>query len=138
SALAAAVELDAERAGPGTGASGPPLRALRRRLQHLCRQPARRARMMASVERFLTRRLKLKVNAAKSAVDRPVARKFLGFSFTSGKEPRRIAPQTLDRLKKRIRELTRRTCGRSLAQTVAELARYLVGWRSYFGFCQTP
>ena len=47
------------------------------------------ARVMASVERFLTRRLKLKVNAAKSAVDRPVARKFLGFSFTSGKEPRR-------------------------------------------------
>ncbi len=96
------------------------------------------ARVMASVERFLTRRLKLKVNAAKSAVDRPVARKFLGFSFTSGKEPRRIAPQTLDRLKKRVRELTRRTCGRSLAQTVAELARYLVGWRSYFGFCQSP
>src|SRR6266478_4640689 len=96
------------------------------------------ARVMASVERFLTRRLKLKVNAAKSAVDRPVARKFLGFSFTSGKEPRRIAPQTLDRLKKRVRELTRRTCGRSLAQTVAELARYLVGWRSHFGFCQTP
>ena len=97
------------------------------------------ARVMASVERFLTRRLKLKLNAAKSAVDRPVARKFLGFSFTSGKEPRRrLAPQTLDRFKKRVRELTRRTCGRSLAQTVGELARYLVGWRGYFGFCQTP
>src|SRR5207245_3729551 len=54
------------------------------------------ARVMASVERFLTRRLKLKVNAAKSAVDRPVARKFLGFSFISGKEPRRrLAPPTL-------------------------------------------
>lgn len=96
-------------------------------------------RVMASVERFLTRRLKLKVNAAKSAVDRPVARKFLGFSFTSGKEPRRrIAPQTLDRFRRRVRELTRRTCGRSLAQTVTALARYLVGWRGYFGFCQTP
>jgi RNA-directed DNA polymerase len=96
-------------------------------------------RVMANVERFLTRRLKLKVNAAKSAVDRPVARKFLGFSFTSGKEPRRrIAPQTLDRFKKRVRELTRRTCGRSLVQTITELARYLVGWRGYFGFCQTP
>ena len=94
---------------------------------------------MASVERFLTRRLKLKLNAAKSAVDRPVARQFLGFSFTSGKEPRRrLAPQTLDRFKKRVRELTRRTCGRSLAQTVGELARYLKGWRAYFGFCQTP
>ena len=97
------------------------------------------ARVMAGVEHFLTRRLKLKVNAAKSAVDRPVARKFLGFSFTSGKEARRrIAPQALDRLKKRVRELTRRTGGRSLMQTVTELARYLVGWRGYFGFCQTP
>jgi len=96
-------------------------------------------RVMASVERFLTRRLKLKLNTAKSAVDRPVARQFLGFSFTGGKEPRRrLAPQTLARFKKRVRELTRRTCGRSLAQTVAGLARYLKGWRAYFGFCQTP
>jgi len=97
------------------------------------------ARVMASVERFLARRLKLKLNAAKSAVDRPVARQFLGFSFTSETEPRRrLAPPTLDRLKKRVRELTRRTCGRSLAQTVGHLARYLKGWRAYFGFCQTP
>jgi len=96
-------------------------------------------RVMASVEGFLTRRLKLKLNTAKSAVDRPVARQFLGFSFTSEKEPRRrLAPQTLARFKKRVRELTRRTCGRSLAQTVAGLARYLKGWRAYFGFCQTP
>ena len=96
-------------------------------------------RVMASVERFLTRRLKLKLNTAKSAVDRPVARQFLGFSFTSEKEPRRrLALQTLARFRKRVRELTRRTCGRSLAQTVAGLARYLKGWRAYFGFCQTP
>ena len=94
---------------------------------------------MASVERFLTRRLKLKLNTAKSAVDRPVARQFLGFSFTGGKEPRRrLAPQTLARFKKRVRELTRRTCGRSLAQTVAGVARYLKGRRAYVGFCQTP
>jgi RNA-directed DNA polymerase len=68
---------------------------------------------MASVEQFLARRLKLKVNAAKSAVARPEHRKFLGFSFTTGKQPRRrIAPQALARFKSRVRELTRRTRGR--------------------------
>ena len=95
--------------------------------------------VMASVERFLDRRLKLKVNRAKSAVDRPSRRKFLGFSFTAGKEPRRrIAPPALARFKSRVRELTRRTRGASLARIVEELSRYLVGWRGYFGFCETP
>lgn len=96
-------------------------------------------RVMASVERFLARRLKLRVNAAKSAVDLPSRRKFLGFSFTGGIEPRRrIAPQALARFKSRIRNLTRRTRGASLAQIVEDVSRYLVGWRGYFGFCQTP
>ena len=96
-------------------------------------------RVMASVERFLDRRLKLKVNRAKSAVDRPSRRKFLGFSFTAGKEPRRrIAPLALARFKSRVRELTRRTRGASLARIVEELSRYLIGWRGYFGFCETP
>src|SRR5512132_2647572 len=96
-------------------------------------------RVMANVQRFLVRRLKLKVNAAKSAVDPPSRRKFLGFSFTAGKQPRRrIAPQTLARFKSRVRELTRRTRGASLARIVEELSRYLVGWRGYFGFCETP
>ena len=96
-------------------------------------------RVMASIERFLEKRLKLKVNRAKSAVAHPHLRKFLGLSFTSGKEPkRRIAPQALARFKSKARELTRRTRGASLAQIVEELSRYLVGWRGYFGFCQTP
>jgi RNA-directed DNA polymerase len=96
-------------------------------------------RVMATVQRFLARRLKLKVNAAKSAVDPPSRRKFLGFSFTAGKQPRRrIAPQTLARFKSRVRELTRRTRGASLARIVEELSRYLVGWRGYFGICETP
>jgi RNA-directed DNA polymerase len=96
-------------------------------------------RVMASIEQFLTRRLKLKVNKAKSAVAPPRKRKFLGFSFTSGKVPRRrIAPQALARFRSRVRELTRRTCGRSLAQIATELSRYLIGWRGYFGFCETP
>src|SRR5712692_4283958 len=96
-------------------------------------------RVMTNVTRFLTRRLKLKVNEAKSAVARPAERKFLGFSFSKNKEPkRRIAPKVLFRCKQKIRELTRRTRGISLEQMIKELAAYLRGWKSYFGFCQTP
>jgi RNA-directed DNA polymerase len=96
-------------------------------------------RVMASIEQFLAKRLKLKVNKAKSAVARPGVRKFLGFSFTGGKQPRRrIAPQAIDRLKARVRELTRRTGGQSLSQVTKELSCYLIGWRAYFGFCETP
>lgn len=96
-------------------------------------------RVMQSVTRFLTDKLKLKVNESKSGVARPAQRKFLGFSFTSGKQPkRRIASKTLLRFKKRIRELTKRNRGVSLEQMVVQLRRYLIGWRGYFGFCQTP
>ena len=94
---------------------------------------------MASVERFLTKHLKLKVNSAKSAVARPAARKFLGFSFTGEAEPRRrIAPQALARFTSRVRALTRRTVGVSLKQAIDRLSIYLTGWRGYFRFCQTP
>lgn len=94
---------------------------------------------MASVEQFLAGRLKLTVNRAKSAVDVPRRRKFLGFSFTGGTQPkRRIAPQALARFKSRVRELTRRTRGASLARIVEEPSRYLIGWRGYFGLCETP
>src|SRR3990170_1378006 len=96
-------------------------------------------RVMASIEKFLAKRLKLKVNKAKSAVAKPGVRKFLGFSFTRGEQPRRrIAPQAIARFKSRVQELTRRTRGASLGQIVKELSVYLVGWRGYFGFCQTP
>jgi RNA-directed DNA polymerase len=96
-------------------------------------------RVMESVKRFLTHKLKLKINETKSAVARPDTRKFLGFSFTAGREPRRrVAPKALDRLKDRIRELTRRVRGVSLEGLVKELSRYLRGWRAYFGYCQTP
>src|SRR6201981_1162146 len=96
-------------------------------------------RVMHSVTGFLRRRLKLKVNEAKSAVARPQERKVLGFSFNGGREPkRRIAPKALLRCKQRVRELTRRTRGMSLEQMTKELATYLRGWKSYFGFSQTP
>lgn len=96
-------------------------------------------RVMDSLRRVLTTRLRLRVNENKSAVDRPYRRKFLSFSFTSHKKPkRRIAPQALARFKARVRELTRRTRGRNVHVVVAELNSYLNGWRGYFGFCETP
>jgi RNA-directed DNA polymerase len=96
-------------------------------------------RVMAGIEGFLAKRLKLKVNKAKSAVAKPSVRKFLGFSFTGEKQPRRrIAPQAIARLKLKVRELTRRTGGQSLSQVAKELSCYLIGWRGYFGFCETP
>ena len=96
-------------------------------------------RVMASITEFLHRKLRLRVNKEKSAVDRPQRRKFLGFSFTGGTEPkRRIAPPVVARLKKRVRELTRKTKGMSLPQVIERLARYLNGWRGYFRFCETP
>src|ERR1700746_2250087 len=95
-------------------------------------------RVMASVSRFLTKKLKLRVNEAKSAVARPEERKFLGFSISNDGSERRIAPKALDKFKTRVREQTCRTRGLSLAQIVGELAPYFIGWRGYFGFCQTP
>jgi len=96
-------------------------------------------RVMKSVTRFITQRLKLKVNETKSAVARPQERKFLGFSFSAGPEVKRvIAPKALDRFKQRIREITRRAKGVSIETTMEELAPYLRGWRNYFGFCETP
>jgi RNA-directed DNA polymerase len=96
-------------------------------------------RVMESVTHFITHRLKLKVNQEKSAVARPRQRKFLGFSFTSEREPRRrIAPRAIARFKERVREPTRRTRGISLRQMVKELTTYLRGWLGYYGDCQTP
>jgi len=96
-------------------------------------------RVMSSVTRLLTKKLKLRVNSEKSAVARPWQRKFLGFSFTSHQQPkRRLAPKTVARFKERIRELTRRTRGIGLARMVHDLAEYLRGWIGYFGRCETP
>src|ERR1700689_421135 len=96
-------------------------------------------RVMESITQFITQKLKLKVNEAKSAVARPQERKFLGFSFTAGPEVKRvIAPKAVDRFQQRIREITRRAKGVSMETTMEELAPYMRGWRSYFGFCETP
>ena len=96
-------------------------------------------RVMESIARFVTTKLKLKVNAQKSAVARPWGRKFLGFSFTNTRVPkRRIAPKAVARFKERVRGLTRRTRGVSIERMAEDLSRYLRGWIGYFGKCETP
>ncbi|MDB5096875.1 MAG: group intron-encoding maturase [Cyanobacteria bacterium RYN_339] len=97
-------------------------------------------RVMESVKRFLQERLRLVVNEEKSAVDRPWKRKFLGFSFTHGKDTTRIriATPSLARAKTRIRQLTWRWKGQSMDRTMTDLNAYLRGWGNYFALTQAP
>src|SRR5260370_26134598 len=78
-------------------------------------------RVMASMSRFLTQKLRLKVNEAKSAVARPEERKFLGFSISNDGSERRIAPKALDKFKTQVRDMTRRTHGRGLQHLLEDL-----------------
>jgi group II intron reverse transcriptase/maturase len=94
-------------------------------------------RVKKSITRFLAVRLSLEVNEAKSAVERPWKRKFLGFSFTPQARIR-LASQTLDRAKARFRQLTRRWRGQSLERTLTDLNAYARGWAGYFGLAETP
>lgn len=91
-------------------------------------------RVMASIRTFIETRLKLRVNAEKSAVDRPWKRKFLGFSlYTSQKGIGiRLAPQTVERVKAKIRELSRRNWSVSMAERIRRINQYLNGWLGYF------
>ena len=90
-------------------------------------------RVMASITRFLAERLRLKVNAAKSAVDRPWMRAFLGYTMTAHKQPRlRVAAKSVDRLRDKLRATLRQGRGRSLARTIEDLAPILRGWLQYF------
>ena len=91
--------------------------------------------------RRLYAKLRLRINEVKSAVARPWARKFLGYSFwvATGREvKRKVAPQALEAMKARVRELTGRNAGRSIEQVVRALREYLAGWKQYFGLAQTP
>jgi RNA-directed DNA polymerase len=86
-------------------------------------------------------KLKLRVNESKSKVTRATASKFLGFSFWVAARRtirRRIAPQAIARMKERVRALTRRSAGRSLAQMCKPLGTYLTGWKAYFRLAETP
>ena len=96
-------------------------------------------RVMRSVTRFVSHKLKLKVNEAKSGVTRPWWSKYLGFSFTStvGDTRIRIHSKSMKRFEERVRELTARERGRSIGQVIAELNGYLRGWWGYFALSET-
>jgi RNA-directed DNA polymerase len=95
-------------------------------------------RVMESISKFITRKLKLKVNQSKSKVDRPWLCKFLGFRIVGKETKRGIAPRSLSRFKKRVRQLTCYRRGVTIEQMIERLNRYLIGWRGYYGYCQTP
>jgi len=93
-------------------------------------------RVMASVKRFIEGSLRLTVNTRKSAVDHPWNRKFLGFTVSRNEARLKVAEEAIDKLKARIRELTRRTRGHRLLDVVAELRETLLGWKAYFGIAE--
>ena len=133
-ALAAAEQHPARRVGSGnwsdagTDSSATPMTAT-----STCGRGRAGERVMASVERFLRERLRLKVNREKSAVDRPWNRKFLGYTVTPHRQPKlKVSPQSVSRLKERLRAMFRRGRGRSLRRVLEELRPVLVGWMSYF------
>lgn len=95
-------------------------------------------RVMASIKTFIEKTLRLKVNEKKSAVARPWQRKFLGFSFTSRKEPQvRIAKESIKRMKNKIRELTARKKPFPMEYRIQQLNQYLIGWCGYFALADT-
>ncbi len=90
-------------------------------------------KLLTDITTFLSNKLKLQVNVSKSAVARPWERKFLGYSFTRHKETRmKIAAQSVNRFKDKIREMTTGHCSRSVSDTINALAPVLRGWISYF------
>lgn len=94
-------------------------------------------RTMASITTFLARRLRLKVNAAKSAVDRPWNRTFLGYSVTNHLQPRlRVAAKSVARLRDKLRTALREGRGRTIANTIKTLTPILRGWITYFQLSQ--
>ena len=93
-------------------------------------------RVMRSVTRFVEDSLRLTVNPRKSAVDRPWNRKFLGFTLSRRTQGLKAADTAIDKLKDRVRELSRRTRGHRLETIVAELRDTLLGWKAYFGIAE--
>jgi RNA-directed DNA polymerase len=94
-------------------------------------------RVMESIARYLEKRLRLRINRDKSAVDRPWNRKFLGYTMTPHHRPRlKIAPQSVKRAKARIKEIVRKGRGRSLPKVIGEITPFLRGWVAYFRLSQ--
>ena len=96
-------------------------------------------RVLASVEDFLRKRLRLKVNREKSAVARPWQRTFLGFSVTAGKPHRlRVSRQAIQRLKRKVRGITHHGRGQTLSASCEALNRVIRGWAGYYRLAHTP
>lgn len=94
-------------------------------------------RVMASLEQFLTKRLRLRVNRKKSAVARPWKRKFLGYSFTSSQEGQpKVAPEAMRRLQAKLRPVFRRGRGRRLDHVIRRINTATRGWVAYFKLAQ--
>ncbi|QAY88410.1 group II intron reverse transcriptase/maturase [Pseudomonas arsenicoxydans] len=96
-------------------------------------------RVMALL-RGLYEKLHLSVNESKSAVASAFGRKFLGYEFWSrrGEVRRAVSYKAQKQFKQRVRQLTRRNCGRSMQRVVDDLRQYLLGWKAYFSLSQTP
>lgn len=95
-------------------------------------------RLLQRLAMFLCRRLKLKVNASKSAVARPWQRKFLGYSMTWHPKPKlRIATASVEKLTTKVKDVLRNARGRSLGATIQSLNPLLRGWAAYFKLTQT-
>ena len=95
-------------------------------------------RVLTSVTRYLSKQLKLIVNREKSAVDRPWNRTFLGFTFSQRRKHTlcKVSDESIQRFKYRVRQITRRTRGRSIDTIYKELSAYLRGWKAYFGLAE--
>ncbi|WP_077616929.1 group II intron reverse transcriptase/maturase [Caenibacillus caldisaponilyticus] len=103
------------------------------------RSPRAGQRVKQSVQKYLEKKLKLKVNEEKSAVDRPWKRKFLGFSFMSQREARiRLAPKSVQRFKNKIRQLTNPNWSLPMEERIRKLNQYTMGWMGYFALIETP
>ncbi|SDO37803.1 group II intron reverse transcriptase/maturase, partial [Halobacillus aidingensis] len=95
-------------------------------------------RVMASITSFIEKKLRLKVNREKSAVDRPWKRKLLGFSFTPNRIPKiRLAKRSIERFKNRVRSLTSRKERISMENRVRKLNLFLQGWMNYYSLIDT-
>ena len=96
-------------------------------------------RVLTSVSHFLSKKLKLRVNSDKSAVDCAWNRTFLGFTFSRGRRKhklRKVSDESIQRFKYRVRQITRRTRGRSTETIYKELSVFMRGWKAYFGLAE--
>jgi group II intron reverse transcriptase/maturase len=97
-------------------------------------------RLIASITQYVERRLKLRINRKKSAVDRATKRPFLGFGFfyRDGQVKLRVDPEARRRAKERLRRLTSRSWGVSMGRRIQAINRFTVGWTAYFAYADTP